>query len=281
MPQPEDAPNFDGATQWGQDLLEKIKAGVPLHGPPLSSQQQQTRLFDPGPPVDEPWMQRPEDWVNRGDVFFHGTDDPDFEEGIGPQEGDNFDWKNPSFTYDAHFGSFASAAERRGTNSYTPRESRMVPVRLTEQPGERLIPDDGQPERSHYPKRPTPPAAMYTNHHEDSGSISGVADPAALRTWADDVLEADQSGRSVGQVRKQMALRHGDISFVTPDNPEEYTVQGSMLGEVARGYWAALDGWGGRNGEDDVQLERVQYDTYGQRLNRTAQSYSEFTKPRY
>lgn len=275
---PEDAPNYSGDTQRAHALTRAFMA--PVHGPPLNPDQQ--RLLDPGPRVDQPWMQHPDDWVRRPDTFFHGTDGDWLEDYVGP---------NPQAEVqeDMHFGTFAAAAERLHKTEQGHRDAsknRIVPLRLTRREQQIQV-DDGMPTRwgdstarQYELDDLDAPTAFYRNNYEDKGSVSGVTEPAWLRTWADDVQAAEAAGRNVGQVRSQMAAQNRQLSYNTEeaplDFPEKYT-QGSMIAHSGGGEAPIIDG-----ARRSWVMDRHRYQVHGQEVgpDNFHPVYGRFGKPR-
>ncbi len=276
---PESSPNYDKDAQQRADLRRRIQAGHPLHQPPLSPAQQ-PQLFDPGPPVDEPWLQTPEDWVNRGDVFFHGTDEPMFEDDVGPHlvsQG-----RSRVGEQDLHTGTYAAAAERRYTTS-PGTDNRIVPLRHLAQPSTKLIADDGQPRLNVWGGADS---EFYENQYEDKGSLSAVSEPRAVTSWADDVLEARRIGRNVGQVREQLAYANQDLSYYTPEDTGEVLTQGAMVTQASGAIGTTPEGpnYGNMKHADPEYvadfLDDARYRLHGVRLDETPSPYSRFGKPR-
>ena len=279
---PESSPNYDKAAQQRADLRRRIQAGHPLHQPPLSPAQQ-PQLFDPGPPVDEPWLQRPEDWVNRGDVFFHGTDDSGFERHVGMKIGVERRWGPEE--RDTHVGTFNAAAERRhSTEKWSDPNgtNRIVPLRVAypQNDGE-IHPDHGDPLRVNGTS-----STFYENGYEDTGSVSAVTDPRAVTSWADDVLEAKRKGHNVGQVREQLARSHQDISYYTPEDTGEVLTQGAMITQAGGAIGTTPEGpnYGNMKHADPEYtsdlLDDARYRLHGVRLDEIPSPYSRFGKPR-
>lgn len=285
---PVHAANHDIDSQVRSRLMEKIQNGAPLHGPPLSARQmagkdeplvgsegdwqgKQPRLFD-APVQDEPWRSAPEDWVARGDVFFHGTSDPDFERALGP---------DAKYGRDVHFGTFI-AADDRVTNkrSYIGPHARIVPLRLAGSHSPNLVKDYGDPQRPSAFRDHD--ASFYENRFEDSGTISGVADHKAVRTWAQDVKEAERQGKNVGPVRSQMAGRYWDLSYGTPEDDENTYTQGAMFARVQAPV-GEPDVWRPLTSPDEGQQEFERYGMHGQRIYPTGDdpTFTRFDKQRY
>lgn len=207
----ETGPSAEDRSQ-GLSYLEMVQRHVdrdPLPrnwppSPPISQSQfpGQGLLFDSWDYVeDRPWAQHPDDWVNRDDVFFHGTEQAHVVAGYVGRS-----------NQEMHLGTRRAAQVRmRSTRRTDKAGAGILALRVDAQdaPPSRVY-DEGDP---HHPDSerggalfsvPDAPA-FYVNSHEDRGSVSVIAHPDHLRRWSDDVREADAAGHNVGQVARQMA----------------------------------------------------------------------------